>query len=496
MNYTIAASPITVPSHQRVTHLGRDHIVVPVIMVKGDIVIRPLNSRGPEYVNPLALSVTADSWNGIPVVFNHPRNPLGAAITARTPEVIDRHLVGHVYNVRYENDALKGDMYIDLTRTDVGDALLDRITAATIAEPLEVSIGAVVVQRPERGMHNGQAYESVWEYVIPDHLAILPKGTPGACSVAMGCGAPRYNQAFVDDATVAAVDKEVTVMAATKTGARNKIKNLLLKAFVTDFFGEDDGDEESEMVAAGGDSPVADAPTGDEPTSDEPNSEIPAPEAPNETPVVEAPAETPAQPGGESTAVQAEAAPTTNEGGACMCATKELAGQLIANAAAPFDESQRATLEALGEDVLKSIVEKYEPAAQPAQPVTLAAGKPLTKEEFLAIAPPEVRALVDAAETAARFRRESVLAALAGKTAFSDDRLKAMPTDDLEALAQSVRATPPAVDYGLRGTPVNSSVALSAAERAVYTNPPDPWNVEGRIKAAAALASGEAKGGN
>ncbi len=41
------------------------------------------------------------------------------------------------------------------------------------------------------GTHGGKDYGITWRSVRPDHLAILPAGLPGACSVAAGCGAPR-----------------------------------------------------------------------------------------------------------------------------------------------------------------------------------------------------------------------------------------------------------------------------------------------------------------
>jgi hypothetical protein len=36
------------------------------------------------------------------------------------------------------------------------------------------------------GVFNGQEFAGIWRNVIPDHLAILPEGVIGACSVADG----------------------------------------------------------------------------------------------------------------------------------------------------------------------------------------------------------------------------------------------------------------------------------------------------------------------
>lgn len=173
-----------------------------------------------------------------------------------------------------------------------------------------------------------------------------------------------------------------------------------------------------------------------------------------------------------------------------MCVTTELAGQLIANSAAPFQESHRASLEALGEAALRSLAEKYTaaapaaepstapapatPPAEPSQPAT-AALSALTPEQFLAMAPPEVRQLVAAAQAATQARRTTVLAALQGKTAFPQARLEAMEVADLEALAQTLRVSPAhTIDYSLAGV-APAPAQLAASDAAVYLTPPNGW---------------------
>jgi hypothetical protein len=45
----------------------------------------------------------------------------------------------------------------------------------------------------KKGKFGDKEYDGVWRNIVPDHLAILPEGITGACSVEDGCGAPREN---------------------------------------------------------------------------------------------------------------------------------------------------------------------------------------------------------------------------------------------------------------------------------------------------------------
>jgi hypothetical protein len=59
---------------------------------------------------------------------------------------------------------------------------------AEAGKPIEISVGAVVLMEEVEGEYNGQKYNGKWMEVFPDHLALLPAGDIGACSIAMGCG--------------------------------------------------------------------------------------------------------------------------------------------------------------------------------------------------------------------------------------------------------------------------------------------------------------------
>lgn len=166
---------------------SKEYLVVPVVALM-EAVIHPVNAATPEFVPSEVLRASASTWNGRPLVVNHPsRN--GVQISANSPEVIAAQGFGTIYNSRYENGKLLMDAYVDPVRLkELGQhELLDRIERGDV---IEVSVGAYVNGQDEVSVYNGKSYKFKWNTAYGDHLAFLPK-TRGACSVEMGCGAHR-----------------------------------------------------------------------------------------------------------------------------------------------------------------------------------------------------------------------------------------------------------------------------------------------------------------
>lgn len=167
----------------------REHLVVPVVaLVEG--VIHPVNADFPELVLAEELEQVPQGWNGEPATWDHP-NINGERVSANTPEVLELFRVGRVFNARVEQKRLKLDAWIDVdlaNASEQGRRLVERINAGDI---IEVSVGAFVIAEDKAGMFNGKPYAAIWREIVPDHLALLPEGTIGACSVESGCGAPR-----------------------------------------------------------------------------------------------------------------------------------------------------------------------------------------------------------------------------------------------------------------------------------------------------------------
>lgn len=168
------------------TFEGREHVVVPIVALKEGVIFAS-NADTPEFVSAAELEKTVNGWNGAPIVFNHPEGQ-GGKITANSPETLDRLCIGRVFNAKMDGKKLVMDAYLDPTKVkavDGADAVLNKIRAGQVAE---VSVGAFVQAEERSGEFQGKPFRAVWKQIVPDHLALLPEGVAGACSVQMGCG--------------------------------------------------------------------------------------------------------------------------------------------------------------------------------------------------------------------------------------------------------------------------------------------------------------------
>lgn len=179
------------------TFEDREHLVVPVVALVGDAVVRPMNSRGPEFVPREELAFAPAGWNGRPVVPNHPN---GGKSSANSPAMIEGMCFGRVFNTRIEDGDLKMDAWLDVERArTMGGEAEEVVNRVLAGEMVEVSVGAWVAAEEEKGTSpSGEPYDFIWRGIIPDHLAFLPKGMQGACSIKRGCGAPRAAQEIIN----------------------------------------------------------------------------------------------------------------------------------------------------------------------------------------------------------------------------------------------------------------------------------------------------------
>lgn len=168
----------------------REHVVAPVIMLT-EGVLHASNSPNPELVLAEEFSMAPQGWNGRPVVGNHPERG-GEPISANSPEVLEAESFGLLFNTHVKGKSLHSEAWIDPRRAEqVGEDAIQVLERLKNMEVVEVSVGAFVAAEEDEGEFNGQRYMSIWREIVPDHLAMLPKGTIGACSVEMGCGSPR-----------------------------------------------------------------------------------------------------------------------------------------------------------------------------------------------------------------------------------------------------------------------------------------------------------------
>lgn len=165
-------------------HAGTKHLVVPVTMIVQGVLP---GSLGPLLHLAEDFGKFPESWNGIPVVINHPQIN-GKNVSANISTIIDTGCVGRIYNTFVTEGTppeLKAECWLEETK--LSTISIDTYNAVKKGQPIEVSVGVFTENEPEEGEYSGIQYNAIARNHRPDHLALLPGGV-GACSLADGCG--------------------------------------------------------------------------------------------------------------------------------------------------------------------------------------------------------------------------------------------------------------------------------------------------------------------
>jgi hypothetical protein len=174
--------------------MQKEHFVAPTIALQ-EGVVWPANAEQPEFVPGPVLARAPAAWNGRPVFMDHPSLD-GENVSGNTPELLERGQFGHLFNTEFRDNKLHTEAWMDSDRAEaVGDDAVNAIERMADGKSVEVSVGAFILLEEEHGTYNGQEYFAVWKQIVPDHLAILPEGVKGACSIEAGCGTMRTNSA-------------------------------------------------------------------------------------------------------------------------------------------------------------------------------------------------------------------------------------------------------------------------------------------------------------
>ena len=158
---------------------GVKHMVIPVIMAQEGVMNR-LFYPAEEFEG------WANTWDGVPVPINHPEIE-GVAVSARSPRIQELNSVGYVFNSKYEDKKLKGEIYLNIEKVKKlnADYLIKSFESGEI---MEVSTGLYSNVEMVSGKYGDDEYDAIVRNIRPDHLALLPN-TVGACSIEDGCGA-------------------------------------------------------------------------------------------------------------------------------------------------------------------------------------------------------------------------------------------------------------------------------------------------------------------
>ena len=179
--YLILTQDKTTYSVKKKKFMGTDYLIVPVVMMVEGV---HNGSRGPLLHKVAEFGRFVESWNGIPIVIDHPVLN-GEAISANSPEITENGTVGRVYNTKISGNKLKAEAWLEEDR--LRQVSVDVYTAIKASAPMEVSAGVFSDEEDEGGEFNGEEYSAIATNHRPDHLALLPGGV-GACSLEDGCG--------------------------------------------------------------------------------------------------------------------------------------------------------------------------------------------------------------------------------------------------------------------------------------------------------------------
>jgi uncharacterized protein DUF2213 len=165
------------PSETRRTKWnGRDMMIVPVVMARGNVVMN--GSLFPEE------EMLPETWDGVPVTVGHPSDGDGF-VSANQPDVLSDWAVGRIFHATVEAGKLKAEAWIDVEDAErVAPGLIESIESG---EPMDVSTGYFSTPEKASGEIDGKIYEDIDRAVRPNHLALLPN-EEGACNWADGCG--------------------------------------------------------------------------------------------------------------------------------------------------------------------------------------------------------------------------------------------------------------------------------------------------------------------
>ena len=183
---------------------GVKYLVAPAVMVREQV----LNG---ELLPAEEIERSVDGWNGRPLTIHHPVGEDGKPVTANSPESIEKFGIGLIFNVKYdpESTKLKCEIWFDVSKKDRDDDTKAAYDAIVNSKPLEVSTGYFVTEPIDNsGKFDGEEFNGVQKYVLPDHFALLP-GDVGACNWNDGAGVRNNRNMQLTEAAISILGKGV-----------------------------------------------------------------------------------------------------------------------------------------------------------------------------------------------------------------------------------------------------------------------------------------------
>jgi hypothetical protein len=413
---------------------GREYIVCPMVMgVEGVLV----GNNGPGLYLGEDWEKFGSAWDHKPVVVYHPEIA-GKGVSACSPQVLNSSKIGIVLNTRWDsrNSKLRAEAWIDKEKTgQVDKRVLDAISANSM---MEVSTGLFCDQQMQSGLHtNGRKYDWIARNHRPDHLAILPDQI-GACSIADGAGLLQLNSSLSMSEVRVLLAKAHSLLVNKSYGQiMSELQKLIGKSVSVDSFVSEVYDSYVVYYFAGDYYAVAYE------VKDDVVSLVGSPEKVTE---------------GSRTFMKLSGEVIANSKGIQDMAKKDLIDAAIQSG--KFLETERTFLEGLDDARLSAFVPPAAPAPQAPAPAPAPApvaptaqapapapapAKPVTVEEYLASAPPELQDTLRVGLQTHNSQKQALIATILANKAntFPAERLNTMVFGDLQALAAFAQAPAP-----------------------------------------------------
>ncbi len=174
-----------------------EFLVVPMVALRTGV-YQCANCPEPEFYDVNIFARQPESWNDRPATLGHPKRK-GVYVSAGSQDVWKKDGLGRIRNARRSGEKLLLEAWIDIAKAEaMGAEAIELVDALEAGEPIDVSVGAFNEAVKQHGSHQGREYKRTQKAWVPDHVAFLP-GQEGACNWEDGCGAPRVNQADIED---------------------------------------------------------------------------------------------------------------------------------------------------------------------------------------------------------------------------------------------------------------------------------------------------------
>lgn len=165
------------------TYDGEDYWVVDATMIVEGVLP---GSEGAGFYSKEENERSMAAWNMKPFVLDHPVGPGGKPVSAADPNILEKINLGFLLNTKHGGSNLGAEVWANkrLVKAKNAEWFIEKLKAN---KKVEISTGLFLDRELGKGTFNGQNYEWKAKNYRPDHLALITKGK-GACSVDAGCG--------------------------------------------------------------------------------------------------------------------------------------------------------------------------------------------------------------------------------------------------------------------------------------------------------------------